>query len=140
MVMRDQASSFFKLASVSHDNGANWSQPVLTNMPDSRSKQSAGNLPDGTAYLVGNPTTDKRRFPLVVALAADAFHFDQAFLLRAGGDDLPAKRFEGRFKRAGFSYPKSIVWDGYLYVSYATNKEDIEISRIPLTSLEEHEK
>jgi hypothetical protein len=135
MVFRDQAGSFRKLASVSHDRGESWTTPVLVDMPDSRSKQSAGNLPDGQAYLVGNPVTDRRRYPLVVALSPDGLHFDRAYLLRAGGSDLQAMRFEGRYKRAGFSYPKSVVWKDFLYVSYATNKEDIELTRVPLASL-----
>ena len=32
-------------------------------------------------------------------------------------------------------YPKSIVWNGFLYVAYATNKEDVELTRVPLSSL-----
>lgn len=135
MLFRDQASSFKKLAAVSHDRGEHWTRPVLTTMPDSRSKQSAGNLPDGAAFQVGNPSGTKARYPLVIALSKDGFHFDRAFLIRAGGEDLPQRRYEGRYKRAGYSYPKSVVWGDWLYVAYATNKEDIEVSRIPLTSL-----
>lgn len=132
MVMRDQAGSFRKLASISIDKGATWTPPVLTNAPDSRSKQSAGNIPDGTAYMVFNPTGNRNRFPLAVTLSADGRTFDHAFLLRAGGDGLPPRRHEGRYKRAGFSYPKSIVWNDHLYVAYATNKEDVELTRVPL--------
>jgi hypothetical protein len=134
MIMRDQASTFRKLASTSNDRGVTWSKPAVTAMPDSRSKQSAGNLPDGTAFMVGNPTASGRRFPLAIVLSADGFSFDRAFLLR-GGDQLPAMRYPGRHKRAGFSYPKSVVWNGWLHVAYATNKEDIEISRVPLDRL-----
>lgn len=47
MVFRDQESSFRQLASESCDRGASWSLPALTDMPDSRAKQSAGNLPTG---------------------------------------------------------------------------------------------
>lgn len=135
MVMRDQAGSFRKLASVSRDRGENWTKPVLTDMPDSRSKQSAGNLPDGSAFLVGSPTGNKNRYPLVITLSRDGRLFDRAWLIR-GGNDLPAMRFEGRFKRPGFSYPKSIVWNESLYVSYATNKEDVDVTRVPLDSLQ----
>ena len=83
---------------------------------------------------MGNPTASGRRFPLAIVLSADGFSFDRAFLLR-GGDQLPAMRYPGRHKRAGFSYPKSVVWNGWLHVAYATNKEDIEISRVPLDRL-----
>jgi hypothetical protein len=135
MIMRDQASSFRKLASISTDNGETWSKPVVTGVPDSRSKQSAGNLPNGTAYMVGNPTDSKQRFPLVLMLSRDGMLFDRALLLRSGGADLQAMHSEGRYKRAGYSYPKSIIWNGYLYVGYATNKEDVELTRVPMQAL-----
>ena len=139
MVFRDQAESFRKLASVSLDRGESWSTPALTDMPDARTKQSAGNLPDGTAYLVGNPVSSKARYPLVLALSSDGREFDRAWLLRAGGEAMPAMRFEGRYKRPGYSYPKSAVIDGWLYVAYATNKEDIELTRVPAGSSYPHD-
>ena len=128
MVFRDQSSSYCKMASMSHDRGQTWTEPVLTNIPDARVKQSAGNLPDGTAYLVGCPTQAKRRWPLTVLLSNDGICFDKGFLLRAGGDDLQSQRFPGKAKALGYNYPKSLVYKGKLYVAYATNKEDVEIS------------
>ena len=135
MVFRDQAESFRKLASVSTDRGETWTAPVVTRMPDARTKQSAGNLPDGTAFLVGNPVDGRARVPLVVALSADGRVFDRAFLLRAGGDELPPMRNAGRYKRPGYSYPKSAVIGDSLFVAYATNKEDIEVTQVPLAAL-----
>ncbi len=135
MIFRDQAGSFKTLASISKDQGKNWSKPVLTNMPDSRSKKSAGNLPDGTAYIINNPSRDKTRIPLVISLSKDGEAFNRAYLLRAGGKDLQAMRYQGKYKRAGYSYPKATIWNGHLYASYATNKEDVEITRVPLDSL-----
>ncbi|WOX04521.1 sialidase family protein [Microbulbifer pacificus] len=135
MVFRDQQSSFHVLASVSKDNGATWSQAEWTNLPDSRAKQSAGNLPDGSAYLVNNPSSSKSREPLAISLSRDGKTFDRAFLLRAGGNQLADPRYEGLYKRKGFSYPKSFVWKDNLYVAYGENKEDIVVTRIPLTSL-----
>lgn len=135
MVFRDQNSTYKKLASVSTDRGENWTTPVLTNMPDARTKQSAGNLPDGTAYLAGNPKNYKTRIPLAVTLSEDAYWFNTAYVLRKGGDDLQDLRYDGLYKRLGYHYPKSMVWNDYLYVSYATNKEDVEFTRVPLSSL-----
>ena len=135
MVFRDMDGSFRKLASMSTDRGETWSTPVLTDMPDSRSKQSAGNLTDGTAFQVNNPSGTKSRIPLVITLSKDGQLFDKAYLLRSGGTDLQPLRYKGRYKNTGFSYPKSVVWNNYLYVSYATNKEDIELTRVPLESL-----
>jgi hypothetical protein len=135
MVFRDQNSSFLKLASVSTDKGETWTKPVETDMPDSRSKQCAGNLPDGTAYLAGNPVKSKSRIPLAIALSKDGSHFDKAYLLRSGGKDLQAQVYTGKAKSAGFSYPKSTIWKDFLYISYATNKEDAEYTRVPLSSI-----
>ena len=138
MIFRDQASSFKKLASISYDGGETWTMPTLVNTPDSRAKQSAGNLPDGTTYMINNPSETKTRIPLAITLSKDGFCFDRAYLLRAGGKDLQVQRFEGKYKRKGYSYPKSVIWQNYLYVSYATNKENVELSRIPLSSLMEN--
>jgi hypothetical protein len=135
MVFRDQSDSFRKLAAVSRDLGASWTLPVVTNVPDSRSKQSAGNLPDGSAFLVGNPSGNRNRFPLAILLSADGRLFDRGHLLRSGGTGLQPLRFAGKYKRAGYSYPKSVLWRDFLYVGYATNKEDVELTRVPLDAL-----
>lgn len=133
-IFRDQGNSFFRLAAVSTDDGETWSKPVMTNMPDSRTKQSAGNLPDGRAYIVGNPNAHRARFPLAVMLSDDGYMFDYGYVLRTS-DDMQPLRFEGLYKRPGYSYPKSVVWKDHLYVAYATNKEDAELTRIPISSL-----
>ncbi|SCY06931.1 BNR repeat-like domain-containing protein [Nonlabens sp. Hel1_33_55] len=135
MIFRDQDSSFKKLAAVSHDNAVTWTTPVVVNTPDSRAKQSAGNLPNGTAFMVNNPSGNKDRFPLVLTLSKDGFLFDKAWVLRSGDDDLQPMRFDGKYKRPGYSYPKSVVWGDHLYVSYATNKEDVELTRIHIDNL-----
>ncbi|MET7395926.1 exo-alpha-sialidase [Dactylosporangium sp. NPDC005572] len=135
MVFRDQGGGTFrKLAAVSTDNGVTWSSSVLTNVPDSRTKQSAGNLPDGTAYLVGNPTGTRNRYPLSVLLSADGETFGTGYNLRTA-EDLQPLRYTGQFKSAGYSYPKSVVWNGHLYVGYGTNKEDVQVSRVPLADI-----
>ena len=131
---RDQASSFRKLYSVSRDGGRNWSAPAVSNIPDSRSKQCAGNLPDGSAFWVANPTGNKSRRILVLALSRDGYLFDRAFLL-AGPADLPAKRHEGRYKTLGYSYPKATVIGADLWVSFSVNKEEAALVRIPINAL-----
>lgn len=134
MVFRDQADSFRQLASESCDRGERWTTPAPTPMPDARAKQSAGNLPDGSAFLVNAPNTDKVRIPLAVTVSADGRVFDRSYLLR-GRADLPPLRHDGRYKRPGYHYPKSVLWNGFLYVAYAVNKEDIAVTRVPLASL-----
>jgi hypothetical protein len=69
-----------------------------------------------------------------VTLSDDGRLFDRSFLLR-GQADLQPLRFAGQYKRPGYHYPKSVVWDGHLYVGYATNKEDVELTRVPVASL-----
>jgi hypothetical protein len=130
MVFRDQNSSFRKMVSLSHDRGETWTEPTVSNIPDARVKQSAGNLSDDIAYLVGNPTGANRRYPLVALFSHDGIRFDKAILLRAGGSDLQPQRYPGKAKTLGYNYPKSIVYYGRLYVAYATNKEDVECTII----------
>lgn len=133
MTFRDQSSSFRKLASISTDNGETWTKPELTNIPDARTKQCAGNLPDGTSYMVCCPANGKWRWPLILLLSNDGIVFDKAVLLRSGeSDDLPKKRYEGRYKTLGYSYPKAIVNNGKLYIGYSTNKETVECTIVPL--------
>lgn len=135
MIFRDQQSSYKKLASVSTDNGETWTTAVETQMPDARTKQSAGNIADSAVYMVGNPNDDKLRIPLAITLSSDGKYFNTAYLLRAGGDDIQDLRYEGTAKRSGYHYPKTMIWNDTLYVSYATNKEDVEFTRVPLASL-----
>ena len=135
MVFRDQKSSHHTLASISKDFGETWSTPEITNMPDSRSKQSAGNFLDNAAYLINNPVNHKSRMPLVVTLSKNGNFFNKAYAIRKGGESIQSLRYQGKYKRLGYHYPKSFVWNKHLYVSYTTNKEDVEYSKIPLTSL-----
>ena len=134
MTFRDQTSTYYKLASISTDRGETWSTPVQTLMRDARTKQSCGNLPNGAAFMAGNPNDDKLRSPLAIAVSDNGDHFDKAFLLRSNSDMQPL-RFAGKAKRAGYHYPKSMVWNGYLYVAYSTNKEDVDYTRIPLSAI-----
>ena len=133
MLFRDQSSSFRKLVSISKDRGETWTKPVLTTFPDGRTKQCAGNLPDGTSYMVSCPAPAKRRWPLVLHLSNDGIKFDKAILLRSGSlNDLPPRRYEGKYKTLGYSYPKAIAYHQNLYIGYSTNKEDVECTIVTL--------
>lgn len=134
MTFRDQNSTYFRLASISRDNGETWSKAVQTDMPDSRAKQSAGNLPDGTAYMVGEPVNNKLRIPLCITLSKDGKAFDHSYVLRTQ-DEIPALKYEGKAKRLGYHYPKSTVIGNNLYISYATNKENVDITIIPISDI-----
>ena len=133
MLFRDQSSSFYKLVSVSKDRGETWTKTTLTSFPDARTKQCAGNLPDGTSFIVSCPVPAKRRWPLVLHLSGDGKKFGQAILLRSGTpSDLPPRRYDGRYKTLGYSYTKAIVHKGKLYISYSTNKEDVECTIVTI--------
>ena len=134
MVFRDQASSFRVLRSTSNDDGEHWSLPEITNMPDARAKLSAGNLPNGVAFIVNCPSGSKTRMPLVLSLSDNGSSFNRFFMLRNEASNIPM-RYEGKYKRVGFSYPKSWVTEDALYVAYAENKEDIVVTKVPLSAL-----
>ena len=137
MLFRDQKSTFCKLASVSDDRGETWSKPQITNIPDARTKQCAGNLSDGTSYMVCCPANGKWRWPLVLLLSQDGVRFDKAILLRSGqADDLPPRRYEGRYKTLGFNYPKAFVHNNSLYVCYSVNKENVDCTVISLAKMD----
>ena len=129
MFFRDQQSSFRKLYSLSADRGVSWSAPQLSDIPDSRSKQCAGSLPDGRSFWVGNPTGCKSRRCLVLAFSEDGYLFDKAYLL-AGPGDLPSRRKEGRYKTLGYNYPKAFVQDDTLWIALTVNKEDVCVVRV----------
>lgn len=136
MLFRDQGSSFRILASISKDRGESWTKPTKTNIPDARTKQCAGNLPDGTAFMVCCPSNSKWRWPLVLMLSQNGVTFNRALLLRSGmPDDLPVRKYDGRYKTLGFSYPKAIVSNGNLYIGYSVNKEAVSCTVIPLDKL-----
>jgi hypothetical protein len=135
MIMRDQKNSRYVLASVSNDHGIHWTRSVQTVMPDSRSKQCAGNLPDGTVYIINNPyRVNKPRCPLVITLSKDGFTFDKAYVLRTL-DELPEQRYSGWAKTLGYSYPRVTVADSCLWVSFSVQKERVRYARIPLESI-----
>ena len=121
MIFRDQAGSFRKLRSISRDRGETWTLPELTEIEDSRSKQSAGNLPDGRPFMVWNPSESKDRLPLALAIKNGGLW--ERYELR-GEEDLAPMRHEGLYKRRGYSYPKTFVWNNILVIGYAENKED----------------
>ena len=150
----------YKLASASTDNGVTWTDVAATNVPDAQTKQSAGNLPDGTSFLVGTPkkksiatedvtdwadangnnykTRQGLRKPLAILLSKDGTTFDIGYYLRKGKTDTDISSgpaYGGLYKRPGYHYAKSMVANGYLWISYATNKETVQVTRIPLSDI-----
>ncbi|MCC6680997.1 MAG: exo-alpha-sialidase [Phycisphaeraceae bacterium] len=136
MVLRQSGKrgerTFRTWVSISEDRGQTWTMPAITNMLDSCSMQRAGNLPDGTAFMVNCPNVELRRVPLALTLSDDGIHLDRSYLVRGAP---PPQRYKGWSKTLGYSYPGTFMHDGYLWIIYATNKEDVEVTRIPLEAL-----
>jgi len=116
-------------ASTSHDDGKTWTRPTPTNFADATARFAAGNLQDGTAYIINNPshTPDKnfkfigRRNPLVISLSRDGVTFDRAYVIRG---EATSMRFPGNnLKADGWQYPAAMIWQDHLYVVYSVNKE-----------------
>ena len=140
MLFRSRGNNPWLFASLSTDNGRSWSRPARTGFPDATSRASAGNLPDGTAFIVNNPSRQPnsiypstgRRNPLTIALSRDGVTFDRAYVVRGAKTTM---RFPGKNKLPGWQYPHAMVWNEHLYVAYSVNKEDVGISRIALRDL-----
>ena len=111
-------------------DGKTWGLPRRMPFPDAYSRSTAGNLPDGTAYVINNPGNG--RDPLVISLAADGLTFDRHAVIACNA---PPRRFEGQAKDIGFQYPHATVAGDTLHVIYSINKEDIETAAIPLDTL-----
>lgn len=123
---------FILYAAESVDGGRTW-RSGPTNFPDAVARVAAGNLPDGTAYLVGNPNPILRgRNVMAISLSKDGRLFDRAFALLV---DPPPLKFPGHAKFAGWQYPSILVRDNQMYVAYSVGKEDIGVLRFPLSQL-----
>ncbi len=141
MIFRTKSGDPWIYAGVSKDNGESWSKPVKTNFPDATARAFAGNLPDGTAFIISNPSrvpnkthpSIGRRNPLTIALSDDGVLFDRAFVIRSGETNM---RFKGINKLDGWQYPTAVVWKDHLYVAYSINKEDEGVTRIALRDLQ----
>ncbi len=136
MIFRDDNRSRRLFASLSTNAGVSWSRPQKTGFADVAAKVRAGNLPDGEAYIINNPNTNPNgvRIPLVISISRDGLLFDRSYTIRSEPTHM---RFGGLNKSDGYSYPSSVIFGDSLYVAYSINKEDIAVSRIPLSRIEE---
>lgn len=132
MIIRDNTKSGYLLRAVSRDDGKTWTSPVRTNYPDATSKNFPGRLSNGWYYLVNNPNPRKRD-PLAISFSEDGWVFERPVAIRRNA---PERRFAGRAKGSGsIQYPHAIEHGGSIWVIYSTNKEDIEVTEIPMASL-----
>ena len=131
IVFRDMRREGFLYRSVSYDDGVTFSAPLKTKYPDIPGKNFCGKLSIGEYFLISNP--GKTRDPLAITFSRDGWIFDKPAALR---NKAPELRFVGNAKKSRtFQYPHAIEYDDSLWVIYATNKEDIEVSEFKLTDL-----
>ena len=115
----------------STDSGVTWSDPVVTNFPEAGARHHGLRLSNGLYALLVNPNPESR-IPFALAVSKDGLVYDRIANVRAE----PTKaRWEGRAKSAGYHYMRGFEHDGRLYAIYSVNKEDIEVSIIPLAEL-----
>jgi predicted neuraminidase len=132
LIIRDNFRSGYLIRIVSRDHGASWGKPLLTNYPDATSKNFTGRLSGGWYFLINNPD-QKQRDPLAISLSRDGWIFERPMAIRSRP---PQCRYTGRAKGSGtVQYPHAIEHNGSLWVIYSTNKEDIEVSELPLHQL-----
>ncbi len=123
------------------DEGLTWTQPVVppTLLTD-KAKVWSQRTPDGRYALVYNPTKGTRH-PLAIALSDDGGATFRD--LRIVHGELPLQRYEGRFRSVGPQYTRGVSeWsddgsragEGAIWAVYSMSKEDIWVSRIPLTA------
>ena len=132
LIIRDQGYTRRLYHAVSFDAGSTWTIPVKTNYPDAVSKNMSGRLSNGWYYLISNPKAAgaNARDPLAITFSRDGWTFAQPWALRKNG---PPLRHKGVAKGPhSFQYSHAIEHDGKLWVIYATNKEDIEVSAYPI--------
>src|SRR5690606_30389785 len=124
-----------------NDGVGGWATPYPTDIPDSPSRAQAITLEDGTVLLIGNQNVNRYdqalyldRDPMTVSISKDGYVFDRVYALRTGSPT--GHRFSGVGGRnPGYAYSSSIVFDGQLYTLYSIGKEDMGITRVPLTAL-----
>jgi len=115
----------------------NWTQPVATSIPDSHSRACAAPLPDGRIFLIG-AQIPKGRDPIVLSISQDGLDFSEVWAVRHCAEKACEPRYGGP---PGFQYPAAMwMLDGprgpEILFSYSVNKEDIGLTRFPLSVLD----
>lgn len=119
-IYRDNKRGGYLYRAFSLDNGRTWSRPVKTNFPDATSKFHGIRLKSGQYILVSNPNPIKRD-PLTIAISDDGIIFNKLGYL-VGGHTV--------------DYPFVMEHEGYLYITYSSAKQTIELLRIKLEELD----
>lgn len=121
---RDEGKSCRAWVNYSTDRGKTFSEPAISDIPDSMSRIYTGRLADGRYFLCNNafPVLLDRMY-LMLLLGDNGYEFNKVYMLR---DDPTAQRLAGLLKANGYQYPNCLSEENRLIVGYSVNKEDIE--------------
>jgi hypothetical protein len=123
---------FYLARSYSLDSGVTWSEPVVTDFPEQGARHHGILLSNGIYALLVNPHP-RTRIPFSIALSRDGLVYDRIANVR---NEATERRWSGRHKGNGYHYMRGYEHDGKLYTIYSVNKEDIEVTIIPLSEFE----
>jgi len=123
---------------ISSDEGVTFSHPVKVPtliMPGG--KNWGQRTKDGRYAMVYNPiATQEYRYPLIVVTGDDGILYDNMLVVHG---EVPPRRFFGRWKDFGPNYTRGIEEGNGnpsgndMWLTYSVNKEDIWVSRVPLS-------
>lgn len=133
MFHRNETDEMRLRVSVSQDGGRSWTPPMLSNIPDSKSRVSAGRLADGRFFLINNAIADLlNRVPLMISISSDGVKFERQYFLI---NETTAIAFPGALKAHGHQYPCALVEQDRLIVAYSVNKEHMELLTVDPSDL-----
>ena len=119
----------------------NWSNPIITNIPDAPARTCTSHLPNGYIYLVGNQistgTDQEYRSVLTLSLSKNGYNFDKIYAVRYNP---PPVMFPGNGKQPEFAYPAAMWIDNnndqdLFYLVYDVNKESIVLSVVDIQDI-----
>eukprot|EP00045_Choanoeca_perplexa_P017040 m.239571 g.239571 ORF g.239571 m.239571 type:complete len:520 (+) comp17434_c0_seq10:1719-3278(+) len=124
-----------------HNSSYRWSSPLTSGIPDDNANLNAGQLENGTIYLLSNACPTDIRDPVVLSLSHDGRSFAQAFVAMSCHDLSSTSRcmprHAGKAKGPGPSYPQGVLVreNNQLYVVATNNKEDVWVTRINMAAV-----
>ena len=122
---RNETDEMRLRVALSKDGGRSWTPPMLSNIPDSKSRVCAGRLADGRYFLINNAIADLlNRVPLMISISTDGVKFERQYFLI---NEPAAIAFPGALKAHGHQYPCALVEEDRLIVAYSVNKEHMEL-------------
>ena len=129
-IVRSGSRTTTALVSISKDQGQTWSDLEESNLPIAHSKMYAGVLANGEMYVVFNVRGRGLRDTLAIAVGKDKF--DRVYVIR-DGFDAPPKYWQTNEWCYPYAYEDRE--EKKLYVVYAMDKADCEMTVIPTDSL-----